>query len=283
MTYSTNGITAILERAATSEEKFMLEHFSGINSLVVEAEAMALFRLCMMLQPQKRVLEIGSYRGGSTVAIGHAARLQKLEVFCLDMWSEYHQQSDFVNMDKAQLNDVRILMEFIENTSFIKDRLFMLRGGASTFSQILDRNLFSLVFIDGAHDYYSVVDDIISALKVIEPGGILCGHDYHSCGVDVKKAVHDVIMKSETVAVKGLIANTSIWFAVVDDPEYELLIAKVVRSMAKGNFLAAYKTIKEEGATVKHTDEIDRLVNGLEIELGIRLQRSTGGEFDGHE
>lgn len=267
MTHSSQGITAILERAATPEEKFMLEHFSGIDSLVVEAEAMALFRLCMLLQPQKRVLEIGSYRGGSTVAIGHAARLQQLEVFCLDIWSEYQQQSDFVNMDKTQLNDMGILAEFVKNTSFIKDRLFMLRGGASTFSQILGRNLFSLVFIDGAHDYYSVVDDIISALKVIEPEGILCGHDYHSAGVDVKKAVHDVIMKSETIAVKGVIASTSIWFAVIDDPEYELLLASVIKQMALGDFTKSLSLLVEGSAMVKETEEISRIRSGLEQEI----------------
>ena len=265
-----NGnLSVLMESPLTSSEATMLEQLSRIDSLVSGDEARALYRLGMLLPPQKRLLEVGSYRGGSTVALGHTAILNQHEVFCIDMWSDYLQQSDFSEMDMSQLNDMRILFEFIENTSFIKDRLFMLRGDANTFSKIMGKNLFALVFIDGAHDYYSVIDDIMLGLHVIEPGGILCGHDYHSSGLDVIRAVHNFLMKSETIVSKGVIHNTSIWYAVIEDPEYELLIAKVIRYMAKGDFFAAYKKIKDEISTVKHTEEIERLVKGLEIQLGI--------------
>jgi hypothetical protein len=233
------NITGILEQPLSTNEKAMLDHFSTIDSLVAESEALALFH-------QRCILEIGSYRGGSTVAMGHAAQLNDARIFCIDKWSEYHEQSDFVNMDKLYLNDMGVLSEFVTNTAFLKDRLFMLRGDANTFSEILAHNLFSLVFIDGAHDYYSVVDDIISSLKVIEPGGILCGHDYHSAGIDVKKAVHDVIMQSETILIKGLVSNTSIWYAVIEDPPYELLLARTIKCMAAGDFKSAYEILAVE-------------------------------------
>ena len=265
----TIDISKILEHEPTHNERVMLEHFSIINSLVIDLEALALFRLCMMVSPHTRVLEIGSYRGGSTVAIGHAAMLNQLDVFCIDIWSEYQQQSDFNHMDKAQLNDLRILAEFIANTSFIKDRLFMLRGDAVSFSPILGCNLFSLVFVDGAHDYYSVVDDILCALKVIKPGGILCGHDYHSAGIDVKKAVHDVIMLSETITSKGLIEKTSIWYAVIEDPEYELLLVNTIKQMALGNFVEALALLTEGSESVEQTKEIDCLRKGLEFEISL--------------
>ena len=257
-------ISGILEHELTADEKVMLENFSGINSLVIDLEALALYRLCLMLPNGKRVLEIGSYRGGSTVALGHAARMGNHKIFCIDMWSDYDQQSDFINVDKVQLNDMGILSEFIDNTAFVKDRLCMMRGNATDFSEILGHNRFSLIFIDGAHDYFSVVDDILCGLKTIEPGGILCGHDYHSAGVDVKKAVHDTIMQSETIVVKGLIENTSIWYAVIDDPEYEFLLVRTIKQMALGDFEGAHMLLAEGVGTVKQTDEIVRLLKGLE-------------------
>jgi predicted O-methyltransferase YrrM len=263
------NITGILEQPLSTNEKAMLEHFSTIDSLVVESEALALFRLCMMLPSKKCILEIGSYRGGSTVAMGRAAELNDARIFCIDKWSEYHEQSDFINMDKLKLNDMGILSEFIANTAFLKDRLFMLRGDVNTFSEILSHSLFSLVFIDGAHDYYSVVDDIISSLKVIEPGGILCGHDYHSAGIDVKKAVHDVILQSETILIKGLVSNTSIWYAVIEDPTYELLLARTIKCMAAGDFKSAYEILASGSTEVKQTAEIARIRKGLEGELAI--------------
>lgn len=246
----------------------MLGHFSKISSLVLETEAVALFRLGMLLPPGRRVLEIGSYRGGSTVALGHAASIRNHEIFCIDRWSDYTQQSDFINMDQTQLNDMNILSEFIQNTAFIKDRLYMLRGDATVFSRILGHNLFSLVFIDGAHDYLSVMDDIICGLGVVEPGGMLCGHDYHSAGIEVKRAVHDMVMQSETIACKGLIENTSIWYAIIEDPEYELLLAKTIKQMALGDFKEAYRIIADGRNKVKKTNEIERVLKGLALKLG---------------
>lgn len=272
-----NNIPIVLEQEPSPAEKIMLDHFSEINSLVIDLEALALYRLCMMLPPNKRVLEIGSYRGGSTVAIGHAAKQQNIEIFCIDKWAEYHEQSDFINMDRAQLDDVKILNEFIHNTAFIKERLSMMRGEANNFCQILGKEIFSMVFLDGAHDYFSVVDDIISALKVIEPGGILCGHDYHSAGIELKKAVHEVIMQSETISVKGLINNTSIWFAIIEDPAYEFLLANVIKLMAKGDFVQALEILEKGSGTVKETAEINRIRKGLELE--IQLQTSRRGSL----
>jgi len=257
----------LLDSESTPEERRMLEQFSVIDSLVIAEEALALYRLAMQQPSGSKVLEIGSYRGGSTVAIGHAAIQRDLRLFCIDKWAAYHEQSDFANFDRKHLDDMRILGEFIRNTDFIKEHLCMLRGETASFSEILGSGIFSMVFVDGAHDYFSVVDDIIFSLNVIKPGGMLCGHDYHSAGLDVKKAVHDVIISSDTITVKGLVAKTSIWYAVVDDPPYELLLAETIRLMAKGDFRGAYQHLCHGSCSVRRTEEIERLKRGLEKEL----------------
>lgn len=53
---------------------------------------------------------------------------------------------------------------------------------------------FDFVFIDGAHDYDSVMEDIKAWLPKVKKGGWLCGHDY---GVfdGVKKAVDEMFGK----------------------------------------------------------------------------------------
>lgn len=264
MAVSQDYMATLLEAPLTPEEQEMLKQFVGINSLVSHDEALALFRMALLLPRQSRLLEIGSFRGGSTVALGHAARLRQHAIYCVDVWAEYQQQSDFVNMDSSQLHDMTILQEFISNTRFIKDRLCMLRGNSTDFRDILAEDLFSMVFIDGAHDYDSVVDDIIFGLKVIRPGGILCGHDYHSRGMDVKKAVHDIIINAEALTVKGVIRDTSIWYVVVEDPEYERLVAGTLRLMSKKDFAAAYRMLTDGLGSVKETEEIIRIRSGLE-------------------
>jgi len=265
----------LLDSESTREERRMLEQFSGVDSLVIAEEALALYRLTMVVPSGSSVLEIGSYRGGSTVAIGHAAIQRDLRLFCIDKWAAYHDQSDFINFDRKHLDDMRILGEFIRNTDFIKERLCMLRGEAASFTGILGSGIFSMVFVDGAHDYFSVVDDIIFSLKVIKPGGMLCGHDYHSAGLDVKKAVHDVIISSDTITLKGLVAKTSIWYAVVEDPPYELLLAETIRLMAKSDFRGAYQHLCHGSCSVRGTEEIERLKRGLEQELSNSNQQGN--------
>ncbi len=50
-----------------------------------------------------------------------------------------------------------------------------------------------LIYIDGAHDYNSVVADILHWFSVLQPGGILCGDDWNLGGPngDVSRAVKD--------------------------------------------------------------------------------------------
>jgi predicted O-methyltransferase YrrM len=47
------------------------------------------------------------------------------------------------------------------------------------------------VFIDAAHDYQSVVDDIRAWGPKMKPGGTLAGHDYQR--EEFQRAVHDVL------------------------------------------------------------------------------------------
>lgn len=265
----------LLEQPLSAEEQAMLQHFCKTTSLIIPDEALALFRMAMQLPPSSRLLEIGSYRGGSTVALGHAARLLQHTIYCVDRWAAYHEQSDFVSMDSSQLDDMAILCEFIRNTSFMADRLCMLRGNAMDFDPILGDSLFSLVFVDGAHDYASVVDDIIFSLRVLKPGGILCGHDYHSMGVDVKRAVHDLLMNSETISCKGLFTNTSLWYTVIDDPAYELLIARTVREISAKRYEVAYALLQEGRASVMNTPELERLCRGLVAEIAVHIVPET--------
>lgn len=60
---------------------------------------------------------------------------------------------------------------------------------------------YDFVFIDGAHDYDSVVSDIAKALNVLAPGGLIAFHDYrdqpgehnHGWDPDVTQAVNELI------------------------------------------------------------------------------------------
>lgn len=200
---------------ANSEEEVMLSAVAKTGGLVVSKEALALYRLALLQKEGSRILEIGSYRGASTTAIGNAIKDRDVELYCLDRWDDYHGQGFFDGVPAGEMpSDFEIFRSFLTNTVFLKNQLRILKGSSSQYKSMLSRRFFNMIFIDAAHDYESVVQDISIAMEALLPGGILCGHDYHSKGQDVIRAVDDLIANNAKIAVKGLIPDTSIWYAV---------------------------------------------------------------------
>lgn len=53
-----------------------------------------------------------------------------------------------------------------------------------------ENSKYDVIYIDGAHDYQSVVNDIKNSLKILKEGGVLSGHDFYE-ETGVPKAVKD--------------------------------------------------------------------------------------------
>lgn len=126
----------------------------------------------------KRVLEIGSYCGLSTVCIGRTAK----HVTALDY---------FDGRGTPEPRDT--LGEFTKNLSRygIADKV-EIESDPSSYFPVADSK--DLVFIDGAHDYESVVDDIAIARESLAPGGLIVLHDYkHPSHPGVTEAVDELL------------------------------------------------------------------------------------------
>ncbi len=217
------------------EERIMLDRLSGIEGLLLEKEALALFRICKQLPDKAKILEIGSYQGGSTLAIGHAIAGTEIELFCLDPWSNYLDQGDFADFELSKISDdFRILNNFIKNTAFIGDNLRMLRGKTNAFAGLLEGKGFDFIFIDGAHDYDSVRYDIKVAFSALKPGGFVCGHDYHSDGHGVRRAVDELIAGAPSIYKVGKFDEIHIWFGIIPEPRYEYIMAGITDLMNAG-------------------------------------------------
>ena len=116
-----------------------------------------------------RIAEIGSWQGRSTTALADhtAGRVWAVdtwfgseehqpvhhrvyELFCANMWKQ-------ITLGKV----VSVRLPSVTAAKFFQD------AGAK----------FDMVFIDAAHDFYSVKADILAWWPLLEPGGLLCGHD----------------------------------------------------------------------------------------------------------
>ncbi len=228
-------IASMTSNGPNSEERTMLDRLSGIEGLMLEKEALALYRACKRLPNTAKILEIGSFQGGSTLAIGNAIAGTDIELYCLDPWSNYINQNDFSDFERMKVaDDFRIINNFIKNTAFIGENLRMLRGKSKAFEGLLAGKNFDFIFIDGAHDYDSVRYDIKVAFSALKPGGFVCGHDYHSEGHGVRRAVDELIAGVPSIVNKGKFEETHIWYGIISEPQYEYILTDISDTLNAG-------------------------------------------------
>lgn len=251
------------------EELRLLAEVSAIDSLIHASEVLALYRLCRMLPDNAKILEIGSFNGSSAMVMGRAIQGRDSAIFCIDPWYDYLGQEDFVDFDRERIADgSKIMQEFVKNTAFLGTQLKMLRGFSTDFATMLAGQDFDLIFIDGAHDYASVRADIMIGLSALKPGGLLTGHDFHNCGHGVRQAVNVMLGLSPTISSKGVIEQTYIWFAQVDQPGYEHSILAIEGHYAASDLQSALELALQAARTYK-TEELISMIATLKQELNI--------------
>ncbi len=113
----------------------------------------------------KRVLEVGSYCGLSTICLAQTAD---------------HVVSVDPHDGRGTPDPQDTLPKLVANLERygVADKV---EGIIDTFTPWENtRRVFDLVFIDGAHDYESVFNDVTNALDVLAPGGLIAFHDYRT-------------------------------------------------------------------------------------------------------
>lgn len=130
----------------------------------------------------KLVLEIGSYKGRSTIAMARVA----LHVVAVD----WHRGSE----EFASIGAQPSLAEFIANLDKhgVRDKVSVCVMDAARLERLFRPATFDLVFVDGAHDFGSVMRDCETALKLVRTAGHVVCHDYANPWFQVIHAVNAV-------------------------------------------------------------------------------------------
>lgn len=124
-------------------------------------------------------VEIGSHKGRSTVIIGSALP-QRARLIAIDPFTDTRWGGGAEALGEFQAN--------VESAG-VAHRIQLMRGLSSEISQAWrEGQPISLLFIDGAHDYLTVADDIRSWSPRVQPGGSILVHDAFS-SIGVTKAV----------------------------------------------------------------------------------------------
>jgi predicted O-methyltransferase YrrM len=124
-------------------------------------------------------VEVGSFRGGSTAYL--AEKSQSL-IFAVDTFLPYEINGEIIS---------DTFTDFLKNTDHVRDRVNILRMPSIQAARLFNNEVFDFIFIDAAHDYESVKNDIKVWLPKLKPGGLLAGHDYCDKFPGVMRAVKE--------------------------------------------------------------------------------------------
>jgi predicted O-methyltransferase YrrM len=132
------------------------------------------------------VVEFGSWFGRSSVAMTTATRL-----FCVDTWQGSNEHSSLMEAGANPFREWWKNLCAYPNATPLRMNLHDSDAVDLLVSIVTDQGGADMVFVDASHDYESVRRDLVSARRLLKPGGILCGHDYCDYWSDVMRAVNE--------------------------------------------------------------------------------------------
>jgi hypothetical protein len=151
----------------------------------------------------RRYVEIGSYEGGSILALG--LRFANRDV-------DFYSVESFMGNLDGTMDGHRLpsRQRFMQNLRRYPGLRVKLAPGDSTLAaQLFEEKSIDFLFIDGCHDTPAVLRDIDTWLPKVSPGGIIAGDDY---GWD---SVRDAVR--QRFAKPGVTPSGSVWWALKND------------------------------------------------------------------
>lgn len=121
-----------------------------------------------------RILEIGSWQGGSTLwLLDHVISKRGGSITCVDTWqgSSEHTFIPALGLNVEELFDANIAR------SGHRALVQKIRGPSQQILPDLPAQSFDLIYVDGAHEASIVIQDAVNSHRLVAPGGFLLFDD----------------------------------------------------------------------------------------------------------
>lgn len=166
-------------------------NLSDVEGWLLPEEAEALY---LAAQKAHQILEIGCFMGRSTCALAAGAEGRDIKLVVCDTF-DARGTSRASEFDGDQAVVLSRLIWNLRNRNLTLPLIIV--GESWELDNFSDRR-FDLIFIDGAHDYDSVFQDLSIANRKIVSGGWIVVHDYGDPDrPGLKKAVDEFLPRSE--------------------------------------------------------------------------------------
>lgn len=156
-----------------------------------------------LAKERRMIVEIGTFTGGTAEILaeamapdGHLVTIDPYLTRPAVHWGQADGQIQevFFTCGEALLQAVNRLERF-------RNRVTQIMGESVKVARMFADQSLDLVFIDGAHDYESVMADLRAWLPKVKPDGIISGHDFNvqACIVKDEYAEEKMMLNSDPV------------------------------------------------------------------------------------
>jgi predicted O-methyltransferase YrrM len=137
-------------------------------------------------------VEVGCWKGRSVcyMAVEIMNCNKNIKIDCVDIFEYSEIQSD-ISEDKYE----NIYGQLLNNIKPVRHIVTPVKGESNVVSKYYKDESLDFVFIDAAHDYVNVKNDINSWFVKVKHDGIIAGHDYESSD-GVRQAVNEIFGES---------------------------------------------------------------------------------------
>ena len=129
-------------------------------------------------------VEVGAFLGKSAsyMAVEIINSKKNIKFDCVDLWKVDDDMvrelgwENYIGTGPIQPDYFYNL--YLQNIQPVKHVINNIRSSSVEASKLYEDNSLDFVFIDAAHDYKSVYDDLVAWFPKVKPNGIIAGHDY---------------------------------------------------------------------------------------------------------
>lgn len=152
----------------------------------------------------KKIIEVGSWKGQSTVTMAKACKKLKLdtEIFCVDTWlgaEEFYTEPTPERDLMCRFGYPQVYYQFLSN--IINEEVVDMVNPITLPSNIaysIVPNGVDMVYIDASHSYEDVKSDLRNYFPKVRVGGVIFGDDYtNGAFPGVRKAVDSYVMENK--------------------------------------------------------------------------------------
>ncbi len=164
-----------------------------VEGWLFEDEGRALYRLARNCTGAGLIVEVGSWKGKSTVYLAGGSKHGRGGlVYAVDhhIGSEEHQEMAAVKMKLGTYPVFHRNIFLAGLESYVVPIVFKSTDAAALFSY----RPIEVLFLDAAHDYQNTADDLAAWVPKVMPGGWVAVHDYGNVHYGGVKQAVDAVM-----------------------------------------------------------------------------------------